>query len=95
MSSVEQTLHHPCTLLAKIGPDFFNCVASFLQSYSTAQLLNASTSSFQLFCRHMKLADVEAILRALNDAEVRYLIVGGLAVVAHVTFERRLISISF
>ena len=31
----------------------------------------------------MKLADVEAILRALNDAEVRYLIVGGLAVVAH------------
>jgi hypothetical protein len=31
----------------------------------------------------MKLADVEAILGALNDAEVRYLIVGGLAVVAH------------
>jgi predicted nucleotidyltransferase len=31
----------------------------------------------------MKLADVEAILRALNDAEVRYLIVGGLAVIAH------------
>jgi hypothetical protein len=31
----------------------------------------------------MKLADVEAILRALNEAEVRYLIVGGLAVVAH------------
>ena len=31
----------------------------------------------------MKLADVEAILRAFNDAEVRYLIVGGLAVVAH------------
>jgi hypothetical protein len=31
----------------------------------------------------MKLADVEASLRALNDAEVRYLIVGGLAVVAH------------
>ena len=31
----------------------------------------------------MKLADVEAILRALNDAEVRYLIVGGLAVAAH------------
>jgi len=31
----------------------------------------------------MKLADVEAILRALNDAEARYLIVGGLAVVAH------------
>ena len=31
----------------------------------------------------MNLVDVEAILRALNDAEVRYLIVGGLAVVAH------------
>ncbi|MEY2536741.1 MAG: hypothetical protein QOG67_481 [Verrucomicrobiota bacterium] len=31
----------------------------------------------------MRLRDVEAILRALNDAEVRYLIVGGLAVVAH------------
>jgi hypothetical protein len=31
----------------------------------------------------VKLADVEAILRALNDAEARYLIVGGLAVVAH------------
>lgn len=31
----------------------------------------------------MKLADLEAILRALNDAEVRYLIVDGLAVVAH------------
>jgi hypothetical protein len=31
----------------------------------------------------MKLADVEAILRALNDANVRYLIVGGLAVIAH------------
>ena len=31
----------------------------------------------------MKLADVQAILRALNDADVRYLIVGGLAVVAH------------
>jgi predicted nucleotidyltransferase len=31
----------------------------------------------------MKLTDVEAILRALNDANVRYLIVGGLAVAAH------------
>jgi len=31
----------------------------------------------------MKLADVETMLRALNDANVRYLIVGGLAVVAH------------
>jgi len=31
----------------------------------------------------MKLADVEAILRALNEANARYLIVGGLAVVAH------------
>ncbi|MFZ3375486.1 MAG: hypothetical protein WA183_08025 [Chthoniobacterales bacterium] len=31
----------------------------------------------------MKLADVETILRALNGADVRYLIVGGLAVVAH------------
>ena len=31
----------------------------------------------------MKLADVEAILRALNDAGAEYLIVGGLAVVAH------------
>jgi len=31
----------------------------------------------------MKLADVEAILRALNEADARYLIVGGLAVVAH------------
>ncbi len=31
----------------------------------------------------MQLASVEAIVRALNDAEVRYLIVGGLAVVAH------------
>jgi len=31
----------------------------------------------------MKLADVAAILRALNDADVRYLIVGGLAVIAH------------
>src|SRR5436305_1873572 len=31
----------------------------------------------------MKVADVEAILRALNSADVRYLIVGGLAVVAH------------
>jgi hypothetical protein len=31
----------------------------------------------------MKLADLEAILRALNEAQVRYLIVGGLAVVAH------------
>jgi len=31
----------------------------------------------------MKLADVEAIVRALNGAHVRYLIVGGLAVVAH------------
>jgi hypothetical protein len=31
----------------------------------------------------MRLADVEAILRALTDADVGYLIVGGLAVVAH------------
>ena len=31
----------------------------------------------------MKLADIEAILGALNNANVRYLIVGGLAVVAH------------
>ena len=31
----------------------------------------------------MRLQDVEAILRGLNDANVRYLIVGGLAVVAH------------
>jgi predicted nucleotidyltransferase len=31
----------------------------------------------------MKIDDVGTILRALNDANVRYLIVGGLAVVAH------------
>jgi predicted nucleotidyltransferase len=31
----------------------------------------------------MKVDDVRTILRALNDANVRYLIVGGLAVVAH------------
>jgi hypothetical protein len=31
----------------------------------------------------MKIEDVRTILRALNDANVRYLIVGGLAVVAH------------
>jgi aminoglycoside-2''-adenylyltransferase len=31
----------------------------------------------------MKADDVRTILRALNDANVRYLIVGGLAVVAH------------
>ena len=31
----------------------------------------------------MKLADVEAILRTLNNAEAQYLIVDGLAVVAH------------
>ena len=31
----------------------------------------------------MKVDDVSTILRALNDADVRYLIVGGLAVVAH------------
>jgi predicted nucleotidyltransferase len=31
----------------------------------------------------MRLQDIEAILRALNDANARFLIVGGLAVVAH------------
>lgn len=31
----------------------------------------------------MQKHSVEAIIRALNDAEVRYLIVGGLAVIAH------------
>jgi hypothetical protein len=31
----------------------------------------------------MKVDDVRTILSALNDANVRYLIVGGLAVVAH------------
>ena len=31
----------------------------------------------------MKIDDVRTILRALNDADVHYLIVGGLAVVAH------------
>lgn len=31
----------------------------------------------------MKVDDIRTILRALNDADVRYLIVGGLAVVAH------------
>jgi hypothetical protein len=31
----------------------------------------------------MRLQDVEAILKALNDANVRYLLVGGLAVIAH------------
>lgn len=31
----------------------------------------------------MKLASVVAIVRAMNDAEVRYLVVGGLAVTAH------------
>jgi predicted nucleotidyltransferase len=31
----------------------------------------------------MRLRDVEAMLGALNDAQVRYLIVGGLAVIAH------------
>jgi hypothetical protein len=31
----------------------------------------------------MRTKDVEAVLRALNDAEVRYLVVGGLAVIAH------------
>ena len=39
----------------------------------------------------MKLASLEAIIRTLNDAEVRYLVVGGLAVAAHgygrVTFD--------
>lgn len=39
----------------------------------------------------MKLASLEAIVRTLNDAEVRYLVVGGLAVAAHgfgrVTFD--------
>jgi len=31
----------------------------------------------------MKLASIEAIVRALNDAQVQFLVVGGLAVVAH------------
>ena len=31
----------------------------------------------------MKLASVEAIARALDEARVRYLVVGGLAVIAH------------
>ena len=31
----------------------------------------------------MKLASIEAIVRALNDADVPFLVVGGLAVVAH------------
>ena len=31
----------------------------------------------------MRVEDVGAIIRSLNDAEVRYLVVGGLAVVAH------------
>ena len=31
----------------------------------------------------MRLQDIEAIVGALNGAEARYLIVGGLAVVAH------------
>lgn len=39
----------------------------------------------------MKVASLEAILRVMNDADVRYLIVGGLAVAAHgygrVTFD--------
>lgn len=39
----------------------------------------------------MKLASLEAIMRALNEAQARYLIVGGLAVAAHgygrVTFD--------
>ncbi|MFN0314850.1 MAG: hypothetical protein ACKVQA_07425 [Burkholderiales bacterium] len=39
----------------------------------------------------MKLASLEAIMRALNEAQTRYLIVGGLAVAAHgygrVTFD--------
>lgn len=38
--------------------------------------MGAPTNSMQ---KH----SVEAIIRALNDAEVRYLIVGGLAVIAH------------
>ena len=31
----------------------------------------------------MKLASFEAIVRVLNEAETRYLVVGGLAVAAH------------
>ena len=31
----------------------------------------------------MKLADIEAVIRALDDAQVRYIVVGGLAVVLH------------
>lgn len=31
----------------------------------------------------MEVRSIEAIVKALNDAEVRYLIVGGLAVSAH------------
>ncbi len=31
----------------------------------------------------MRVADVEAIFRALNDADVKYLVVGGFAVIAH------------
>ena len=33
--------------------------------------------------RTMKLASLEAIVRVLNDAHARYLVVGGLAVAAH------------
>ena len=31
----------------------------------------------------MELRSIEAIIRALNDAQVKYLVVGGLAVNAH------------
>ncbi len=31
----------------------------------------------------MKLADIEAVIRALDEAQVRYIVVGGLAVVLH------------
>jgi len=31
----------------------------------------------------MKIQSIEAVIKALNEAEVRYLVAGGLAVVAH------------
>jgi len=33
--------------------------------------------------KHMKVASLEAIFRALQEAEARYLVVGGIAVIAH------------
>jgi hypothetical protein len=63
-----------------------------LRSHGRHSNFSVSVFSFSAFSVSVEVRSVEAIVRALNEAKVQYLIVGGLAVNAH-GFERLTVDV--